>query len=256
MIFTQLIQTNLRTKELGKNVEYYNRLDSTNEEAWELIDEDSHQHGSIVITENQIKGKGRQKNKWSMVAGKGLAFTLILDKKYPSSYSSFFSLAAGISVAQSLKKRGVLSVLKWPNDIYSSDKKIGGILCESKVKKNEIEKIVIGIGLNVNETIEEHPDNLHNDISTMFSITNHSHQRELIVAEFVNYFEKLLNNIPENSRVIIDEWQNLCMHMNQSILFHVEQKARSGVFIGLNKDGYAKIKIDGKTKTFSSIDLI
>ena len=89
MIFTQLIQTNLRTKELGKNVEYYNRLDSTNEEAWELIDE-GNQHGSIIITENQIKGKGRQNNNWSMVAGKGLAFTLILDKKYPQSFSGFY----------------------------------------------------------------------------------------------------------------------------------------------------------------------
>ena len=46
MIFTQLIQTNLRTKELGKKVEYYNRLDSTNEEAWELLDE-GYQHGSL-----------------------------------------------------------------------------------------------------------------------------------------------------------------------------------------------------------------
>ena len=56
MIFTQLIQTNLRTKELGKKVEYYNRLDSTNEEAWELIEEgQDNQHGTIVITENQIK---------------------------------------------------------------------------------------------------------------------------------------------------------------------------------------------------------
>ena len=192
MIFTQLIQTNLRTKELGKNVEYYNRLDSTNEEAWELIDE-GNQHGSIIITENQIKGKGRQNNNWSMVAGKGLAFTLILDKKYPQSFSGFFSLAAGISVAESLKKRGVESALKWPNDIYYSNKKIGGILCESKIKNKEIDKIVIGIGINVNETIEEHPDNIHNDISTMSSITNHAHQRELIVAEFVNCFERLLN---------------------------------------------------------------
>ena len=74
MIFTQLIQTNLRTKELGKKVEYYNRLDSTNEEAWELLDE-GYQHGSIIITENQTKGKGRQSNSWSTVAGKGLAFT-------------------------------------------------------------------------------------------------------------------------------------------------------------------------------------
>ena len=70
MIFTQLIQTNLRTKELGKKIEYYNRLDSTNEEAWELIEEErENQHGTIVITENQIKGKGRKENSWSMVAG-------------------------------------------------------------------------------------------------------------------------------------------------------------------------------------------
>ena len=54
MIFTQLIQTNLRTKELGKKVEYYNRLDSTNEEAWELLDE-GYQHGSIIITENSSR---------------------------------------------------------------------------------------------------------------------------------------------------------------------------------------------------------
>ena len=56
MIFTQLIQTNLRTKELGKNIEYYNRLDSTNTEAWELVEEGNN-HGTIVITENQLKGR-------------------------------------------------------------------------------------------------------------------------------------------------------------------------------------------------------
>ena len=61
MIFTQLIQTNLRTKELGKNIEYYNRLDSTNTEAWELVEENKN-HGTIIITENQTNGKG-QKNK-------------------------------------------------------------------------------------------------------------------------------------------------------------------------------------------------
>ena len=255
MIFTQLIQTNLHTRELGKNIEYYNRLNSTNEEAWELINEGS-QHGSIVITDNQIKGKGRQNNNWSMVAGKGLAFTLILDKKYPSSFSSFCSLAAGISVAESLKKRGIKSTLKWPNDIYFSDKKIGGILCESKIKNNAIDKIVIGIGINVNETIEEHPDNIHNGISTMFSITNHAHQRELIVAEFVNCFERLLNNISENSKMIIDEWQNLCMHMNQNISFHEKEKTNEGIFIGLNKEGYAKIEIDEKIQNYSSIHLI
>ena len=205
MIFTQLIQTNLRTKELGKKVEYYNRLDSTNEEAWELIEEEQdNQHGTIVITENQVKGKGRKENSWSMVAGKGLAISVILDKIYPANNSSFISLATGIAVVESLKKRGIECSLKWPNDIYYQEKKLGGILCESKIKKDAIDKIVIGVGINVNETIEEHPDDLQKRITTMFSITKHAHQRELIVAEFINSFERLLKKLNDEPTNIID----------------------------------------------------
>ena len=56
--------------------------------------------------------------------------------------------------------------------------------------------------------------------------------------------------------MIIDEWQNLCMHMNQNISFYEKGEINEGVFIGLNNDGYAKIEIDEKIQTFSSIHLI
>jgi|TARA_B110000495_G_scaffold47236_1_gene39360 BirA family biotin operon repressor/biotin-[acetyl-CoA-carboxylase] ligase len=257
MIFTQLIQTNLRTRELGKRVEYYNRLDSTNEEAWELIEEEQeNQHGTIVITENQIKGKGRKEDPWSMVAGKGLAMSIILDKKYPANHSSFISLATGVSVVESLKKRGVECSLKWPNDIYSQDKKLGGILCESKIKKNEIDKIVVGVGINVNETIEEHPHGLQATLTTMFSITNHPHQRELIVAEFINSFERLLVTINDDPTSLIDHWLSHCSHLNKSVSFSNNGKINKGIFIGLDEKGYAQIEINGKVQTLNSINLI
>ena len=254
MIFTQLIQTNLRTKELGKKVEYYNRLDSTNEEAWDLLDE-GYQHGSIIITENQTGGKGRQSNSWSTVAGKSLAFTLILDKEYSKSFFSFISLAAGISIVESIMKRGVDCLLKWPNDIFASNKKIGGILCESKIKDDCIKKMIIGIGLNVNETVEEHPHDIQNYISTMYSITNHAHQRELIVAEFLNSFEKWISKIKDDSTKVIEAWNVHCMHINKSISFFDKGKQNKGTFIGLNDQGYAKIEISGEIKTFSSINI-
>ena len=257
MIFTQLIQTNLRTKELGKKVEYYNRLDSTNEEAWELIEEEhKNQHGTIVITENQIKGKGRKENSWSMVAGKGLAISIILDKKYPANHSSLISLATGIAVVESLKKRSVECSLKWPNDIYYQEKKLGGILCESKIKKDAIDKIVVGVGINVNETIEEHPKDLQKALTTMSSITNHAHQRELIIAEFINSFERLLNKLNDEPTSIIEEWLNHCLHLNKKVSFSNNNKLDEGTFIGLNENGYAKIEINGEIKTYNSIDLI
>ena len=257
MIFTQLIQTNLRTKELGKKVEYYNRLDSTNEEAWELVEEgQDNQHGTIVITENQIKGKGRKENSWSMVAGKGLAISVILDKIYPANHSSFISLATGIAVVESLEKRGIECSLKWPNDIYYQEKKLGGILCESKIKKDAIDKIVIGVGINVNETIEEHPDDLQKSITTMFSITKHAHQRELIVAEFINSFERLLKKLNDKPTSIIDEWHNHCLHLNKKVSFSNDKQLDKGTFIGLNEKGYARIEINGEVKTYNSINLI
>jgi len=254
MIFTQLIQTNLRTKELGKKVEYYNRLNSTNEEAWELLSE-GNQHGSVVITENQTKGKGRRNNSWHTVAGKGLAFTLILDKDYPNLFSNFITLATGISIAESIMKRGVNCLLKWPNDIFASNKKIGGILCESKIKNNRMKKMIIGIGLNVNERVEEHPQKIQDYISTMYSITNHAHQRELIVAEFLNSFERLMGKLKDDPAKIIKAWNAHCMHMNKNISFYDKGKQNEGTFIGLNDEGHAKIDINGKIETFNSINI-
>ena len=185
MIFTQLIQTNLRTKELGKHIEYYNRLESTNNEAWELIEEDN-RHGTVIVTDNQTKGRGRRDNSWIMVAGKSLAFSLIIEKQYPNTCAGLISLATGISVVESLNTRGVEAKLKWPNDIFLGKKKLGGILCETKINKNKIEKIVIGVGINVNEKISEHPENIRDHLTTMLEISNHAHQRELIAAEFIN----------------------------------------------------------------------
>ena len=78
MIFTNLIHTNLRTNILGKNVEYYQRLESTNAEAWELLEEEQAEHGMIVITDNQLKGKGRNSNTWFMSPSKGLAMSCLL----------------------------------------------------------------------------------------------------------------------------------------------------------------------------------
>jgi len=254
MIFTQLIQTNLRTKELGKNIEYYNRLDSTNIEAWELINEENN-HGTIVITDNQSNGKARNNNSWEMITGKGLAFSLIINKNFPSKLSGLLPILSGVAVIDSLKMRGVDAKLKWPNDIYFESKKLGGILCESKVLKNKIIKTVIGIGINVNEKSDEHSDEINNTLTTMSEITNHAHQRELIVSEFINSIEKNLNLFVGNSTLIVNEWLNHCCHINQKIVFSENGKNLEGVFIGINNHGHARVKTNNKIESYNSITI-
>ena len=191
-----------------------------------------------------------------MVPGKGLAFSLIIKKKYPNTYAGLISLATGISVVESLNKRGVKAKLKWPNDIFASEKKLGGILCETKIINNEIEKIVIGVGINVNESISEHPENIRDHLTTMFEISNHAHQRELIAAEFINSIERLLYDLSVKPEQIIDKWVNHCLHLNEKISFYENAKIVEGVFCGLDSNGLAKIEINNKIKTYGSINLI
>ncbi len=255
MIFTQLIQTNLRTKELGKTIEYYNRLDSTNTEAWELVEKNKN-HGTIVITENQTNGKGQKNKTWGMVPGKSLVFSLILTKNYPIDHSGIICLSVSLALIESLNKRGLDAQLKWPNDLLIDGKKIGGILCETKIEKNKIKNMVIGVGVNVNESIAEHDESIQKNLTTMFEVSKHPHQRELIVAEFINSFELMLNKLSTEPNQIIEEWLDKCMHLNERILFLQNDKILEGVFCGLDNNGFAKIEIDNKVKSYNSINLI
>ena len=255
MIFTQLIQTNLNTKELGKNIEYYNRLESTNTEAWELVEENNI-HGTIIITENQTKGRGQKTKTWRMVPGKSLVFSLILSKNYPIDYSGLISLSVSLALIESLNKRGLDTKLKWPNDLFINGKKIGGILCETKIEKSKIKNMVIGVGVNVNESIAEHDKSIQKNLTTMFEVSKHPHQRELIVAEFINSFELLLNKLSVEPYQIIEAWLDKCMHLNENILFLQNDKILEGVFCGLDDNGFAKIKVNNKVKSYNSINLI
>ena len=161
MIFTNLIQTNLRTRRFGKEIEYYQRLGSTNLEAWNLIENNEASHGMIVITDNQFQGKGRNGNSWFMSPSKGLAMSLVILEPLSLKKAELISIAAGVAVAKALKIRGGKPKLKWPNDILLGNKKCGGILCESRISGQTVNSMVIGIGLNINETENDFPKNLY-----------------------------------------------------------------------------------------------
>ena len=90
----------------------------------------------------------------------------------------------------------------------------------------------------------------------MFEVSKHPHQRELIVAEFINSFELLLNKLSVEPYQIIEAWLDKCMHLNENILFLQNDKILEGVFCGLDDNGFAKIKVNNKVKSYNSINLI
>jgi len=148
---------NKRDKVIGCYEFIYETLDSTMLQAKELA-EKNFPEGTVVIAEEQTHGKGRNGRVWISPKG-GLWLSIVLRPKIDISYMFIFSYIVSLSVAETLQRIGVNPKIKWPNDILIENKKVAGILIDSKSTDTEIEYIITGIGINVNNEIPELPEN-------------------------------------------------------------------------------------------------
>ena len=247
MIFSNLVDANLNTDFIGRNLEYYSRLASTNDEAWELIAENV-PNGSLIITDNQFKGRGRFGNKWISAPSMGLTFSLIL---YDLKNLHKLPLIIGVSVCEALKEFNFKLKLKWPNDIILNDKKIGGILCELK-KINNVKTIVVGIGMNINEKADDFPDNLRKKAISLSMVSNITYQRERVLAKILNHFEKNLDLLKEKNLELFKKWESFCSHINKEVTFHKNNINVVGRFLKISDEGSAIIEVNNKEIVFSS----
>jgi len=158
VLFNQLNYDNLnkiqpKTLFTGKNSIYLPTCHSTNESAAEIIQKNEIPEGTIVITDNQTKGKGQRGNVWMSEANKNLTFTLILKPSFLYVSEQFnLNIAISLGIYNALKKflDEDLSI-KWPNDIFYGDKKLGGMLIESMISNKQMNYSCVGIGLNINQ---------------------------------------------------------------------------------------------------------
>ncbi len=242
MFFIPLFLSNLKTKKIGKQIEYIRTTGSTNKTIYHMLQNKEIEIEGVLISDQQTEGKGRRGNTWFSSAGKSLTFSLIL-KSSDKSLTEKLPLISGIAIIQAIKKMiNIDCQLKWPNDIVYNYKKLGGILIEKRG-----DNFIIGIGLNVNDS--DFDESIQNQACSIYSIIDRSVQREPLLAFILNDFEKLLNNDMEE---IIKKWESVCSHMNTFVKFHYSKNILEGDFLGLSKNGEAKIKINKKEHLFNS----
>jgi len=138
------------SKALISSIELYDQIDSTNKYLNNLAHSNSDLSGIFCVAEQQLAGKGRRGREWVSPFGSNLYFSLLWRFDEGPASLSGLSLAIGVAVINALKQLGVEEVgLKWPNDIYSQQKKLGGILLEVSGESNGPCSAVIGLGLNM-----------------------------------------------------------------------------------------------------------
>ena len=138
--------------------------------------------------------------------------------------------------------------VKWPNDIILNNRKVGGILIETKKNVDNF-YIVIGMGINVNENIDDMYHDIKETGTSLKIVNNTPIQREQLLASILNILEKRFLSPWENN---IKDWEKKCVHFNKNISFKYNNNIIEGIFKGLNKKGGAKLNSMGNQLEFST----
>ena len=237
MFFTNLLEANIRAKKLKFHFTYFPKTQSTNEDIWEIYNREK-KDGLFVITDNQTNGKGRHNNSWVSIPSKGITCSFLLSQVFDE--INFHSLLIPLAIVKGIKKfTGITLDLKWPNDILYKNKKLAGVLIESKKNKDGY-IFNIGIGINVNEETDDFPSYLKNKISSLKIINNKSIQREPLLGCILNELDHLIINADYSQ--LIKEWMQYCKHINKMIKFKNNNEYVNGIFKNINASGQAVIE--------------
>jgi BirA family transcriptional regulator, biotin operon repressor / biotin---[acetyl-CoA-carboxylase] ligase len=235
----------LDTEFVGRNFIYSDEVDSTN--AVLLTNKEFSLNGTVLLAEFQNKGKGRKNREWVSSSGQNLTFSILLTSDFKENQINVINFGTATAVAQAIENLYQLNVeLKWPNDVLVHQKKIAGILLESVSKGNKITKVVVGIGINVNQPnfpgkFDIVPTSIRKDFHSLVS-------REKLLSEVLNNFEEMYDLAKQSPKKVFDTWRTRCKMIGEKVRIVDDDKIKTGVFEDIDDNGFLILKQNDKTE--------
>lgn len=254
MFNLELFGLKLNTDYIGRNFIYFEKIDSTNTY---LLSRDNNIDisGTVVLAEFQSKGRGRMDRTWTSDTAKNLTFSILFVNN-PKLFQllNFLNFSAALAVATSLENLYQLKPeLKWPNDILISKKKSCGILVESVSSQNGIERVVVGIGINVNQS---HFKGEFNYPPTSIRIElGKEVEREKLLAEVLNNLEYYINKLKSDKNQILNDWKLRCKMIGEKITIRQKDDVKFGIFDDIDENGFLLLKTKTGIEKITAGDL-
>ncbi|MFU8789069.1 MAG: bifunctional biotin--[acetyl-CoA-carboxylase] ligase/biotin operon repressor BirA [Methylobacter sp.] len=230
------------------------QIDSTNRYLVEAAQHDA-PSGSVCLAEHQTAGKGRRGRHWVSPYGSNIYLSILWRFQQGPAAISGLSLAIGVAVIRALTQYQIDDIgLKWPNDIYSQGKKLGGILLEVSGESDGPCSAVIGLGLNVSmpETEAKSIDQAWTDVSKMTGKRQVS--RNALAAMLLNHLLPLIADYEHlGISAYLDEWRGYdCLSGNAATLF-IGQQHIDGIVRGVDNNGLLLLeRTNGTVQAFAS----
>ena len=231
---------------VGQNLLTLKEVDSTNNYLKTLLSNSTPLiEGSVIMAENQFAGRGQQQNGWYAEPGKNLTFSLLLKPHFLSIADQFdLTRAISLGVYDALNPLlGEQLKIKWPNDIYYGDRKLGGMLIENMVQGNQIKNSIVGIGLNINQ--EKFPDGLN--ATSLKQILHQDYDLKILLSEICRHIEVYYLNLKAGKISFVrNAYLSRLYWLNELKAFKSQSGHFNGAITGVRDNGLLVVLDDNK----------
>ncbi|MBI1799707.1 MAG: biotin--[acetyl-CoA-carboxylase] ligase [Candidatus Eisenbacteria bacterium] len=226
----------LTTRRLGHRLIVRAEVESTNDRAWDALAGGSPE-GTVVVADAQTRGRGRAGRLWHHAPGLSLALSVALHPGCDARAIGTLPLVAGLALSEALERLGARVRLKWPNDLLIGDRKVSGILCESRRRAGGGDAVVIGVGVNVAQEAADFPPEISN-LATSLALEGVDATREQVAAEFLNSLEPLVLEHAGGGRDrLLARWSGRADFWGHPVTLHTPAGIVTGVARALDLEG-------------------
>ncbi|RDC56768.1 biotin--[acetyl-CoA-carboxylase] ligase [Pedobacter chinensis] len=238
---------------VGQNLIKLKEVDSTNNFLKELVSKSEPlPEGTVIMADNQIAGRGQQGSVWQTQAGKNISTSVYLKPSFlPLNKQFYLNIAVSLAVSDTLSHfipEGIK--IKWPNDIYHLDRKLGGILIENILTGAFIKSSVIGIGLNINQ--KDFADNISHRATSVIQILQKEVQLDVIIQKLFVFMEKYYLILKSGNFSIL---QNIYLEklydFGVTATYKQNGEVFEGIITGVDDTGKLLMNINGSQRSFN-----
>ena len=227
-------------------------IDSTNDYLKNLVRSESLENYIVVTAQNQTNGKGQRGATWSSERGKNIIMSMLI-KDFIDGGTTIFDLniATSLAVIDALTTLEIPNLkIKWPNDIMSDAKKIGGILIENNFKSDSRVESIVGIGLNVNQVqFENLPQ-----ASSLAIISGLNFDKEMVLNQIVQEIIKYTSTWSVNQQLFREKYINLLFKKGELTEFQTADRiAFKGTITGITSTG--RLEIENESGAIQRFDI-
>jgi BirA family biotin operon repressor/biotin-[acetyl-CoA-carboxylase] ligase len=219
----------------GTHIIKLNTVDSTNSFSKDYLRlNPTKAQGVAIIAENQTAGRGQQGNVWLSEPGKNLTCSLIVNINFINpSHLFYLTKAVSVAICNYLSTLTILPKIKWPNDIYVLNKKLGGLLIEVISNRPFKQTAIIGIGLNINQL--HWPE--HINATSFFLIKGKEYSVYSVFDELLNYIDAAILSLKNDMYGFDKLYLEYLLGLNEDRFFEHQSQLFKGQIKGVNAQG-------------------